>query len=509
MNKYLLAVDIGTSGCKTALLSINGAVLATETVSYQVYYPKPGWVEQDPEDWWAAAIQGIKACIQKADINAADIAGIGVDGQSWACIPVDKNGDVLAKTPIWMDTRAQGICTETEKSGLSERIFAISGNSFRPTYTTPKILWFAKNQPDIYIKTRWFLQSNSFIVYRLTGIVSQDVSQGYGLHVFDIKEKQYDKDLCKILDIDFDTLPTIYESCQVVGGVTAAAAKATGLVQGTPVVAGGLDAACGSLGAGVYRPRQTQEQGGQAGGMSICLDTPTASPALILSPHVVPGLWLLQGGTVGGGSSLKWLASQLGQPEMLESKKTGRTQFALLDSLAEEIEPGADGVVFLPYLSGERSPIWDPHATGVLFGLRFSTTRAHLFRALMEGGAFALRHNLDTAEKIGVRVQEMHTMGGAANSRMWTQIKSDVTGKTIRVPDSDMATCKGAAILAGVGVGLYSSFQDAVERLVSLKRIHQPNMSIKPVYDDNYATYLQLYQQLKPVMAEAAKNGRR
>ena len=507
MGEYILAVDIGTSACKTAIFDLNGKAMAEAVEAYKVLYPKTGWAEQDPEDWWMAACRGIQACIRESDISAAEIAAVGVDGQSWSCVPMDAAGNILMNTPIWMDTRAESICRDMDS--IRDHIFEISGNPFQPSYTTPKILWMKKHFPEIYKKTRWFLQCNSFIVYRLTGIVSQDVSQGYGLHVFDIVKKQYDSGLCSELGIDISRLPGIYESHKAVGTVTGESSRLTGLAQGTPVVAGGLDAACGTLGAGVYISGQTQEQGGQAGGMSICMDKPEADPRLILSPHVVPEAWLLQGGTVGGGGSLNWLARELGQPELTEENETGINQFALLDKLAAAVAPGSDGLVFLPYLAGERSPIWDSKATGVFFGLRFSTTRGHFFRALMEGAAFALRHNLDTALEAGVRVGEMHATGGASKSSFWIQLKADITGKKIRVPDSELATCKGAAMLAGIGTGMYKSFEEAVKLTVKFKEDYQPGTGFKAVYDKNYEIYRRLYPQLKPVMECAAQEGRK
>jgi xylulokinase len=277
-----------------------------------------------------------------------------------------------------------------------------------------------------------------------------------------------------------------------------------GLCEGIPVVAGGLDAACGTLGAGVYRPGQTQEQGGQAGGMSICLDRPISDKALILSPHVIPDLWLFQGGTVGGGGSLRWLAKELGEPEKFLADQNGASQFKLLDNLASTVPAGSDGVIFLPYLSGERSPIWDSNAKGVFFGLSFDKTRAHFFRSLLEGAAYALEHNLQTAEKAGVTVDVMYAMGGAANSHLWTQIKADVTGKTIRVPNSDNASTLGAAILAGVGTGVYESFEEAVKKTIQIKHEYVPNMENHAMYQKYFKIYLEIYEQLKDVMAEHA-----
>ena len=225
---------------------------------------------------------------------AEEICGIGVDGQSWSAIPVDQDGNVLHTTPIWMDTRARDICTKVKETVGDERIFTVAGNDFLPSYSTPKMLWFKENMPDIYHKTHKFLQSNSYIVMKLTGIMSQDYSQGYGIHFFNMAKLTYDEELAEDMGLSVDIVPTLYACDQIVGEVTGIAAQETGLKQGTPVVAGGLDAACGTLGAGVYQAGQTQEQGGQAGGMSICTDKALSHRKLILSTHVVPGLWLLQ-----------------------------------------------------------------------------------------------------------------------------------------------------------------------------------------------------------------------
>lgn len=500
----LLAIDLGTSACKIAVFAPDGEVVASSTRVYEVLYPAPGWAEQNPDCWWEEVCKGIRDCLESGQLSPGCIASIGVDGQSWSCIPIDREGAVLHNTPIWMDTRAASICDSLAPEN-QDAIFSISGNPFKPSYTTPKILWFQQNMPDLYRKTHCFLQSNSFIVHRLTGQCTQDLSQGYGLHIFDIAKGTYSKKSAKLLKVDLDRLPPLFPCHAVVGAVTDSAARQTGLLAGTPVVAGGLDAACGTLGAGVARPGQTQEQGGQAGGMSLCLDKPVAHRSLILSPHVIPGQWLLQGGTVGGGASLRWLAQELGQPEQWRAEQEGLNAFALLDQLAETVPPGSDGLLFLPYLAGERSPIWDPHASGVFFGLTFQKTRAHLFRALLEGVAFSLLHNLRTVEEAGVQADTLFAMGGAANSRLWTQIKADVTGKTIVVPASDTATVLGTAILAGMGVGIYSDFQEAVHSTVQIKRKHLPNKQNYDLYQTLYPLYIDLYKRLKPTMEWASK----
>ncbi len=502
MRKYLLGIDIGTSACKIAIFNREGEVIASGTGDYEVYYPKPGYAEQNPEEWWEAICKTIHATIVKAGVSSEEIAGVGVDGQSWSAIAIDKEGKVLTNTPIWMDTRADAICKRLNKEIGEDIIFNLAGNSLQSSYTTAKIIWYKENLPEVYEKIDKILQSNSFIVYRLTGVLSQDKSQGYGIHCFDMHTGTWNEEMCERLGIPLSFFPEIYDCHQVVGYVTEQAAGLSGLAPGTPVVAGGLDAACGTLGAGVIHPNETQEQGGQAGGMSICLKEYSADPRLILSFHVVPDQWLLQGGTVGGGGVMRWFEKEFGDFEREEAKQLGKSSLQLLDNLAEKVNPGCDGMIFLPYMAGERSPIWDVHAKGVYYGLDYSKTKGHFVRASMEGVAFALRHNLEVAEAAGAQVNELRAMGGAANSVLWTQMKADVCGKPIAVPSSDTATTLGAVILAGVGVGMYRDFEEAVELTVKVRKYYTPNMEYHAIYEENYNTYLELYNNLKNTMKE-------
>ncbi|MBO5461550.1 MAG: xylulokinase [Ruminococcus sp.] len=500
MKQYLLGIDIGTSACKVALFSRSGEVVSSASEDYNVYYPHPGWVEQNPEEWWDAVCTAIRKVLSEDGISPEEIAGVGIDGQSWSAIAVDKDGKVLINTPIWLDTRAQDICEELNEKFGAETFFEMAGNSLQPSYTTAKILWYKREHPEIYAHIYKILQSNSFIAYKLTGNMTQDVSQGYGFHCFNMRTGQWDTDMCEKLGIPMSILPDIYPCHEVIGSVTEEASKVCGLAVGTPVVAGGLDAACGTLGTGVLFAGETQEQGGQAGGMSICIEEYQADPRMILSFHVVPDRWILQGGTTGGGGVMRWLEREFGDYEREVKERCHKSSLDQFNEKAEKVAPGSDGVVFLPYMAGERSPIWDPDAKGVYYGLDFSKTKGHFIRAAMEGVAFSLRHNLEIAQQAGAEVKVLRAMGGSANSLLWTQIKADVTGKPIVVPSSDTATTLGAVILAGVGTGVYESFEEAVKLTVKEKRFHEPNAEVKEIYDKNYQIYLELYKQLKDTM---------
>lgn len=500
---YLMGIDIGTSACKVAVFDRQGQVLASASGDYPVYYPREGWAEQDPEEWWSAVCGAVRQVLKKADVRPEEIAGVGIDGQSWSAIAIDKDGKVLTNTPIWMDTRAQSICDRLNEDIGADEVFRVAGNSLQPSYTTAKILWYKENLPEVYRKTHKILQSNSYIAFKLTGQISQDLSQGYGLHCFDMRTGQWDEEMCKKLGIPREFLPEIVPSDQIIGTVTKKAAEESGLAEGTPVAAGGLDAACGTLGAGVIHAGETQEQGGQAGGMSICMEQYQADPRLILGFHVIPGKWLLQGGTTGGGGVMRWFEREFADYERLMKEQTGVSSLDQLNEIAEKVDPGCDGLVFLPYMAGERSPIWDPHAKGVFYGFDFSKTKGHMVRACMEGVAFSLRHNLETAEKAGAEADILRAMGGSANSLLWTQIKSDITGKAMAVPASDTATTLGAALLAGVGTGFYKDYEEAVSQTVKVTRIHHPDPEKKAVYDKNYETYLELYRSLSGLMKKS------
>lgn len=492
MKELLLGIDIGTSACKVAIFDSTGKVIAETSHPYPVYYPHGGWVEQDADEWFDSACKAVRQVLSCDGVCASDISCVGIDGQSWSAIPINRKGEVIARTPIWMDTRARDICEKVNARLGDDNIFNIAGNGFLPSYTAPKMMWFKEEAPEIYSQTYKFLQSNSYIAYRLTGVLSQDKSQLYGIQFYDLHRMEYNDALASEMGLSKDLIPDIYDCDAIVGCVTREASALTGLKEGTPVVAGGLDAACGTLGSGVYLPGQTQEQGGQAGGMSICTDCALAHKDLILSQHVIKGMYLLQGGTVGGGGALRWFRQEF-CPDM---------SFDRITQEAENIPVGAEGVIFLPYMAGERSPIWDPDAKGVFYGLGFNKTRGHMIRSVLEGTAFSLEHNLRTAASAGAKVSSLNAMGGASNSLLWTQIKSDVTGKPISVTASDTATTLGAAILAGIGCGIWSDYGEAVKSTISVKRTHVPNMDNHEKYLRSMDLYLRLYDDLKETFSE-------
>ncbi|MBR7181888.1 MAG: FGGY-family carbohydrate kinase [Clostridia bacterium] len=490
--RYLLGLDIGTSAVKAALFEKAGGnrPVGVTSATYPIYYPAPGCVEQEPEDWWRAIVTATRELLRETGVDPDLIAGIGIDGQSWAAVAVDAEGRVLAPTPIWQDTRTADICAElTERLG-TERVRAGTLCDLQPGFTFPKILWYKRNLPEVYEKAVAFLQSNAFAVLRLTDRLSQDLSQSSCMLCVDIVRGVWDEALCREAGVDPALLPPLYAPHEIVGTVTERAARETGLAVGTPVVAGGMDTPCDALGAGVVRVGECQELGGQSGGMNICLDAPLYDPRLLTGRHVVPDRYLLQGGTVGGGAILRWFS---------DTFEGGNSDFARLDREASTVPAGAEGLVLLPYFAGERTPLWDPDAKGVYYGLTYSKTRAHFHRANLEAAAYALRHNLEVAREAGANALVLRASGGAAKSPLWTQIKADVTGAVIEVPQAFSTACFGAAVLAGVGTGFYASFDEAVAG-ITLSATYTPDPQTREVYDKTYRTYRAIYEGLSPVM---------
>lgn len=496
---YLLGIDIGTSSCKAVLFRTNGSEVFSVTENYSVYYPHENYAEQDPNEWYAAVCAAVKKIISDGNINPHNISAVGVDGQSWSCIMTGKNGDVLANSPIWFDRRAADECEHLDRIIGSDNIFNLCGNPMQPTYTTPKVLWFKKNHPELYRNTYKILQSNSYIVYKLTGMFTQDKSQGYGHFFYDIRNNRYDKAMADSMGIDLSMFPDIYSCHEIVGKITSSASAETGLIAGTPVVAGGLDAAAGTLGVGVYLSGQTQEMSGTSGGMSICLSEVKAHKSLITCSHVIDGMNLLQGGTSGGGGSMKWFSEEFGRAFI----STGDDEKSILreiDAHASKSAAGSKGVIFLPYMAGERSPIWDSNAKGMFFGLSYDTGKAEMARAVMEGVAFSLKHCLNTAEAAGAKCEILYPSGGAVKSDIWMQIKADITGKSFVVPHTSSATSLGAVMLAGIGVGIYRDAGDAVNQSVTFKKTYLPNSENAETYEKLYKKYLRLYENTKELM---------
>ena len=496
---YIITVDVGTSSTKTSLWSEAGQLIAHASRSYNLHRPEPLWAEIDGDTWWRAVCETIREILAKSGISAADVKGIGVDGVGWTLIPVDEAGNPLRPAMIWLDRRAEQETAWLKSLPEAEDFINLDANPLDAAYITPKLIWLKNNQPEIFHSAYKFLEATGFIVSRFTGEFVCDTTQAYGYHFFDLKNGCWDRPSAQKIGIPIEKMPRLCSSLEIVGTVTEKAAAQTGLTPGIPVIAGCLDAAAGALGSGVVRPGQTNEQGGQAGGVGISLDRFLVEPRLIFSHHVIPGQYLLQAGTVGGGS-LGWFRDQLGHPEVSAGSLIGQNPFELFSRQVEKSTPGAGGLIFLPYMAGERTPLWSSIPRGIFFGLSYSTSRADLLRAIMEGCAFAVFDNLQIAAEHGVFINEFLGSGGATQSAIWCQIKADIYGKPFiiarRADGGEGGHDLGLFALTAYGIGLCKDIGAIVSDLLPNRQVFEPSPG-------NHALYMELFDVYRSVSRKA------
>ena len=506
--KCILTVDVGTSSTKTAVFNQNGHVLAEASAAYPLHRPSPLVAEIDADVWWQAICKTIRQVMTEARIQPADIAGIGMDAVGWTLIPVDEFINPLAPAAIWLDRRAVAETEWLNSLPEAKRLINLNANPIDAAYITPKLLWLKQNRPDIFEVAHQFLDATGFITARFTNEFICDYTQAYGYHFFDIRNERWDAEAADLMGIPLEKMPRLCPPTEIVGMTTVQAANDTGLRPGIPVIAGCLDAVVGALGSGVTKPGQTNEQGGQAGGVGISLDRVVVEPRLIFSHHVVPNQYILAAGTVGGGS-LGWFRDQFGQMETAVSPLINQNPFELFSLQANQSKPGANGLIFLPYMAGERTPLWSSVARGVFFGLSYSTTRADMLRAIMEGCAFAVYDNLQIAEEHGVTVSEYLGSGGATQSAVWCQIKADVYGApfvvTQREDGGEGGHSLGLFALTAFAVGLTDDIGACVDSLLPERRLYKPSTANHSLYQDLSQVYRSVSRKLMDDFADLDK----
>lgn len=478
---HVLTIDQGTSSLKTALWREDGIVVAEAAEAYELARPSPTWAEIDPDRWWTALCATVHAVLARASVSADEVACVALDGIGWTLVPADAALRPVCPAMTWLDRRAEAEAGTLRARPDAARLVDLAANPLDAAYLTPKIAWLAGHRRDAWDATRWLLTASGWLVARLTGEVTCDLTQAYGLHCFDIRRERWDEDAAASLGIPPEKLPPLHRAGHLAGGLTAAAAGETGLTAGIPVLVGGLDAAMAALGGGVTRPGLTQDQGGSAGGFGMSVPEVVVEPRLIFSHHVLEDQYLLQAGTVGGGS-LGWLRDVVG---------LAGASFDELTAEAAGSPPGANGVLFLPYLAGERTPLWSSTPRGVFAGLAYTTTRADLLRAVMEGCAFAVVDNLRLAEDRGHAVSELLGQGGAARSALWNQVKADATGRPFTVARLADGTEGGAGLalfaLGARAVGLAGDPAETVDRLLVRRTTLEPDPA-------RHARYRELFE---------------
>ncbi len=505
--EHLLGIDVGTTGLKAVVSHASGAVLAQACQEYPTDYPQPNWAEQDPEQWWRACCAVVPQVLRLADVRGEDIAAVGISGQGIGAVPVDENGVALRPAIIWLDRRSDHQCRQLHEQVGEDAVTRVNGARIDSFYLAPKWLWVKAHQPDVYRRTKAVLQSNGYLGMRLTGARRMDVSNGPMTLFFDSARLAYSEELATRMGIDLDKLPELAACQEIVGQVTRAAAKSTGLAPGTPVIAGSVDGTAAAVEGGLLVDGDAVEMTGQSTVILICSNRPYLDRDLISLVHGVPGKYLAVGGSTAGGGSLRWWRDTLAEVEQERGRQFGREPFQLLDELAAASPPGANHLVFLPYLFGERSPIWDTDARGVFFGLSLATTKADMVRAVLEGAAYGLRHNMEAAERAGFPVSALGCVGGGARSSLWNQIKADVLGRPVRQLRAGAGAAVGDIMMAGVAAGVYRDFWEAKATLVAVQREFWPNLAHRQMYDDLYGVFLELYPALRDLFARLAKAG--
>lgn len=496
---YILGVDLGTSSCKIVAFDGQGNIVSSATEQCPTIYPLPGWAEQDPNLWWRAFKFSVKKAIEKSNIRVEDIVSIGVDSQGSCLVAIDKWGRSLCPAPIWADRRSTSQCEWIRKEIGENLIFRISKNRIDPSNIAPKILWVKENKPEVYQKTWKFLHPNGYLIYKLTGVPSMDLSEGCLTQLFDAEKDDWSSLLLDLHSIPRRLLPDVYPCHAVVGKVTKEAAVETGLREGTPVIAGGMDMPMSALGAGVIREGQAYVSAGTVTGIGVCSEISIESPFFFCIRHVIPEKWLLVSGVDYGGAGFKWFKDKLIAP-LAEEKSD---LYKLLVERMDGIPAGSNGLIFLPYMVGQRSPLWNNNTRGVIFGLSPDHGIGHLVRMFMEGNAYALRNVVELIESGGHYIEELRFVGGCTKVELWNQIFSDVIGKKILASQHENAAL-GSALLAGVGIGLIKNIKEAIKMVKPFKE-YLPNLENKELYDDLYNIFKRIYSNLLETFDSLAK----
>ena len=499
--RYLLGLDIGTSGTKTALFNENGETIETATYGYDLFQPQAGWAEQNPEDWWDACVNGIKDVVQKSGVNNFEIKGIGLSGQMHGLVMLDKENKIIRNSIIWCDQRTEKECEEiTQKIG-KERLIQITGNPALTGFTLSKLLWVRNNEPENYSKIKKILLPKDYIRFKLTGMFATEVSDASGMQMLDINTRDWSEELLNDLEIDKSILADVYESVVVSGHVTEEVAKLTYLQEGTGVVGGAGDQAAGAIGNGIVKEGVISTVIGSSGVVFASTDTPKFDKLGRVHTlcHAVPGKWHVMGVTQGAGLSFKWFKETFCKKEVEDCKNNGNNIYDVLTDKASKSEPGSNGLVYLPYLMGERTPHLDPNVKGGFLGASLINNHNDFIRSILEGVSFSLKNCLDIIEDMNVKIEDIRVSGGGAESEVWRKILCDIFQYKLTTVKASEGPALGVAILAGVGTGVYESVEEACDKIIKGKDTVIPNVTLKERYEQVYSVYNSLYDKIKDI----------
>lgn len=493
--RAVIGIDVGTTAVKAMLVDTQGIILAEGEVEHPISVPRPGWSEQHPEMWWQSTVTAVRDVLQSADQNnlKVEVKSIGLSGQMHSSVFLGANGEVIRPALLWNDVRTTAQCEEIlDRAGI-EGLRNTVGNLPLEGFTAPKLLWLRENEPDNYSRLCTLLPPKDYIRFLMCGEYATEPSDAAGTLLYDVHGRYWSKQMLDALEVDEGILPRIVESTEVSGSVTAEAAGELGVPAGIPVVGGGADNAAGAVGCGATNNTVLQASIGTSGALVLPSSQPRVAQDMNLHTfcHAAPEMWYLMGVVLSAGSSLRWLRDTIAPGSSYDS----------LTAEAENIAVGSEGLMFLPYLSGERTPHNDANARGVFFGLSFAHGLGHLTRAVIEGVCFAMRDSLELMKLQGISPSEVRAIGGGARSRMWLQTLANAFGLPISTVEPAGGAGYGAALLAAVGSGVFDSVEDAVRTCIRTQRAVDPDNRVVAMYEDMYSAYRRLYPALKQEFA--------
>jgi xylulokinase len=495
-----LGIDIGTSGTKTLAMRSDGRILASATEEYPLSSPKPGWSEQDPAHWWKATVKSVRRVLKAGKIKPASVAGIGLSGQMHGSVFLDKNNNVIRPALLWNDQRTGSECDEIErKAGGRSKLIKMVANPALTGFTAPKILWLRNKEPRNFAKTTQVLLPKDYVRFCLSGEFATEVSDASGTLLLDVKKRRWSTSLLSKLEIDKNLLPPVYESEEVSSVLNAAAAKELGLKEGVPIVGGGGDQAAGAIGNGIVKRGVISATLGTSGVVFAHSDEVQIDPAGRVHTfcHAVRDKWHVMGVVLSAGGSLQWYRNQLAQQEVAAAKRKKIDPYELITAQAAEAPAGSEGLYFLPYLTGERTPHADPHARAAWVGLSLRHGRSHMARSVMEGATYAMKDCLEIIKGMKIPVREIRCSGGGARSEFWRQMQADIYANKVVTINAEEGPAYGVALLAAAGTGEYKNVVEACSATISVVTNTKPNPSAKKAYAKAYPEYGRLYDSLK------------
>lgn len=498
----LVGIDVGTGGTRAVVIDERGRVVAAATAEHAPFAsPQTGWAEQEPEDWWRATQRAVRAVLAQGSIAAEEIGGVGFSGQMHGATLLDVASEVLRPAIIWCDGRTSAQCDEiTQKIG-AERLIELVSNPALAGFTLPKLLWVREHEPEVWERVRSVLLPKDYVRLQLTGERATDVADASGTLLFDVVNRRWSREMLYAFELDETLLPAVFESPEVCARVSREGAAATGLLEGTPVVAGGGDQAAGAVGLGIVQAGVVSATIGTSGVVFAATDRPGLDKRGRVHTfcHALPGRWHVMGVTQAAGLSLRWFRDTFGVATVNPGAETDLDPYELLCAEAASAPAGADGVLWAPYLMGERTPHLDPHARASLVGLAASHKRAHIIRAILEGVAFSLRDTLTIFAEMNVPVEAIRLGGGGARAPLWRQIQADVYGQSVSLAEAEEGAAYGAALLAGVGSRVWPSVEAACAETVRVAEQVEPDKAVASLMNLRYQQFRAVYPALRGI----------